>query len=69
MAGGLDLDGYIMPVQAWNRIKVHEKFSRMTRGKLEQLEASMRPHIKCQGFAAIVEEPIFEILLTQILNQ
>jgi hypothetical protein len=49
MAGGLDLDGYITPVQAWNRIKIHENFSRMTRGNLDELEASMRPHIKCQG--------------------
>ncbi|KAJ5747855.1 uncharacterized protein N7511_009551 [Penicillium nucicola] len=69
MARGLDLDGYITPVQAWNRIKNHEKFERMTRGKLGRLEISMRPHIKCQGFAAIMEEPIFEILLNQVLHQ
>jgi hypothetical protein len=49
MANTLDLDGYITPVQAWNRIKNHERFSRMTRGKLDRLETSMKPHIRCQG--------------------
>ncbi|CAG8022293.1 unnamed protein product [Penicillium salamii] len=68
MADRLDLDGYITPVQAWNRIRDHENFSQLTREKLKILENNMRPNIKCQGFAAIMEEPIFEILLNQALG-
>jgi hypothetical protein len=49
MADRLDLDGYITPVQAWNRIRDHDSFSRLTREKLKTLENAMRPNIKCQG--------------------
>jgi hypothetical protein len=49
MADKLDLKGYITPVQAWNQIRDHENFSRLTRGKLKTLENAMRPNIKCQG--------------------
>lgn len=49
MADRLDLDGYITPVQAWNRIRDHENFSQLTREKLKILENNMRPNIKCQG--------------------
>lgn len=83
MADKLDLNGYITPVQAWNRIRDHENFSRLTREKLRALEHNMRPNIRCQGwvnnslqelllicdsYAAIMEEAIFEILLDQALS-
>ncbi|CAI7564035.1 unnamed protein product [Penicillium glandicola] len=68
MADRLDLDGYITPVQAWNRIRDHENFPRLTRERLKTLESAMRPNIKCQGFAAIMEEAIFEILLSKALG-
>ncbi|KAJ5963464.1 uncharacterized protein N7479_003340 [Penicillium vulpinum] len=68
MADRLDLNGYITPVQAWNRIRDHEKFPRLSREKLKTLENAMRPNIRCQGFAAIMEEPIFEILLNKALG-
>ncbi|KAJ5501555.1 hypothetical protein N7453_006372, partial [Penicillium expansum] len=67
MADRLDLDGYITPVQAWNRIRDHENFPWLTRERLRTLENAMRPNIKCQGFAAIMEEAIFEILLNKAL--
>ncbi|KAJ5870797.1 hypothetical protein N7455_005738 [Penicillium solitum] len=68
MADRLDLDGYITPVQAWNRIRDHENFPRLTRERLKTLENAMRPNIKCRGFAAIMEEAIFEILLNKALG-
>ncbi|KAJ5483532.1 hypothetical protein N7530_002778 [Penicillium desertorum] len=68
MADKLDLNGYITPVQAWNRINDHENFPRLTRERLKTLQNAMRPHIKCQGFAAIMEEAIFEILLNKALS-
>ncbi|KAJ5342084.1 hypothetical protein N7541_011208 [Penicillium brevicompactum] len=68
MADKLDLNGYITPVQAWNRIRDHENFSRLTREKLRTLEHNMGPNIRCQGYAAIMEEAIFEILLDQALS-
>ncbi|KAJ5229674.1 hypothetical protein N7489_010382 [Penicillium chrysogenum] len=68
MADKLDLNGYITPVQAWNRIRDHENFPRLTRERLKTLQNAMRPHIKCQGFAAIMEEAIFEILLNKALG-
>ncbi|CAG8891154.1 unnamed protein product [Penicillium egyptiacum] len=49
MADKLDLNGYITPVQAWNRIRDHENFPRLTRERLKALENSMRIHIKCRG--------------------
>jgi hypothetical protein len=49
MADKLDLNGYITPVQAWNRIRDHENFPRLTRETLKTLQNAMRPHIKCQG--------------------
>ncbi|KAJ5608315.1 hypothetical protein N7537_004934 [Penicillium hordei] len=67
MADRLDLDGYITPVQAWNRIRDHKNFPRLTRERLKTLENAMRPNIKCQEFAAIMEEAIFEILLNKAL--
>ncbi|CAG7934955.1 unnamed protein product [Penicillium nalgiovense] len=68
MADRLDLNGYITPVQAWNRIRDHENFPRLTRERLKSLQNAMRSHIKCQGFAAIMEEDIFEILLNKALG-
>ncbi|KAJ5373447.1 hypothetical protein N7517_005453 [Penicillium concentricum] len=68
MADKLDLDGYITPVQAWNRIRDHENFPRLTRERLKTLENAMRSNIRCQGFAAIMEEAIFEILLNKTLG-
>jgi hypothetical protein len=49
MADKLNLDGYITPVQAWNRIRDHDNFQQLTREKLKTLENAMRPNIKCQG--------------------
>ncbi|KAJ5502131.1 hypothetical protein N7463_005005 [Penicillium fimorum] len=68
MANKLDLRGYITPVQAWNRIRDHGNFPWLTRERLKTLEDAMRPNIKCQGFAAIMEEAIFEILLSKALD-
>lgn len=49
MADRLNLDGYITPVQAWNRIRDHENFPRLTRERLKTLENAMRPNMKCRG--------------------
>lgn len=52
LSGHLGLDGYITPVQAWNRISRHFDIVSLSREKLEKLEmlrSAMIPHIKCYG--------------------
>ncbi|ODM17686.1 hypothetical protein SI65_06474 [Aspergillus cristatus] len=63
LSGCLGLDGYITPVQAWNRIISRFDKTQLFDGRLERLRSSMIPHIKCYGFGALIEEKIFEDLM------
>ncbi|KAJ5808444.1 hypothetical protein N7474_009713 [Penicillium riverlandense] len=67
LSGSLGLNGYITPVQTWNRIMDRFIISKIPNGKLDMLRSAMIPHIKCYGFGALIEEDIFEGLLDDIL--
>lgn len=45
----LDLDGEITPVQAWNQIKSHRDFQKLTRAGLEALQEAISLKISCFG--------------------
>lgn len=49
LAGCLGLDGYITPVQAWNRITSRPDLSSITFEHLVSLKEAMERHIKCFG--------------------
>lgn len=49
LSGFLGLDGYITPVQVWNRVIGRLDLGRVLDGKLEILRAAMIPHVKCYG--------------------
>lgn len=49
LAGSLGLDGYITPVQAWNRIISRLDLAQILDPRLEELRSSMIPHVKCYG--------------------
>ncbi|GAD95717.1 hypothetical protein CIMG_08996 [Paecilomyces variotii No. 5] len=68
LAGCLGLDGYITPVQAWNRITSRPDLSSITLEHLVSLKEAMACYVKCFGFGAIIEEEIFEHLLNQTLS-
>ena len=46
---GLDLDGEITPIQAWQRIRMHPNFSDMTPTALEVLRESLMTVVTCYG--------------------
>lgn len=49
LSGCLGLDGYITPVQAWNRIISRLDLEQILSSGLESLRSAMIPHIKCYG--------------------
>jgi hypothetical protein len=46
---GLDLDGEVTPIQAWQRIRNHDKFGTLTLGALETLRESLLSVVQCYG--------------------
>ncbi|KAJ5979802.1 hypothetical protein N7481_007100 [Penicillium waksmanii] len=60
LSGHLGLDGYVTPVQAWNRLMKYFDLASIDLETLEMLRSAMIPHIKCYGFGAIMEEEVFE---------
>ncbi|KAJ5168832.1 uncharacterized protein N7482_004426 [Penicillium canariense] len=69
LSGCLGLDGYITPVQAWNRIISRLDITRILDTRLETLRSAMIPYIKCYGFGALMEEEIFEELLETVFGE
>ncbi|KAJ5321683.1 uncharacterized protein N7506_010813 [Penicillium brevicompactum] len=67
LSGSLGLNGYITPVQAWNRIVSRFSIENLPCDKLDMLRTAMIPHIKCYGFGALMEEEIFESLMGTVL--
>lgn len=49
LSGCLGLDGYITPVQAWNRIISRLDPSQILDPRVEELRSAMIPHVKCYG--------------------
>lgn len=49
LSGRLGLNGYITPVQAWNRITCRSDIAQLTPQKLEVLKSSMIPSVQCNG--------------------
>lgn len=49
LAGALNLEGDITPVQAWNRIKDHPSFYKLTPEGLRNLAVSLRKEVQCFG--------------------
>jgi hypothetical protein len=49
LSGSLGLNGYITPVQTWNRITDRFIINKIPNGKLDMLRSAMIPHIKCYG--------------------
>ncbi len=49
LSGHLGLDGYITPVQAWNRLMKYFDVASICVEQLEILRSAMIPHIKCYG--------------------
>ena len=47
--GGLDLEGEITPIQAWQRIRMHPNFSDLTPTALETLRESLLTVVQCYG--------------------
>lgn len=45
----LDLNGELTPVQAWNLIKTHPSFSKMTPERLDALRAAIAEKTECYG--------------------
>lgn len=49
LSGHLGLDGYVTPVQAWNRLMKYFDLASIDIARLEMLRSAMIPHIKCYG--------------------
>ncbi|KAJ5380897.1 uncharacterized protein N7496_003325 [Penicillium cataractarum] len=69
LSGCLGLDGYITPVQAWNRIISRLDLEQILGPGLEGLRSAMIPHVKCYGFGALIEDDEFEDLFQCIFGQ
>ncbi|CAI7678938.1 unnamed protein product [Penicillium pancosmium] len=68
LSGHLGLDGYVTPVQTWNRLMKYFDLASIKVETLEMLRMAMVPHIKCYGFGALMEEEVFEELLDEIIR-
>lgn len=49
LSGFLGLDGYVTPVQVWNRVIGRLELEQILDGRLEMLRDGMVPHVKCYG--------------------
>jgi hypothetical protein len=49
LSGLLGLEGFITPVQAWNRIISRYNIAQLQNGKLNMLQSAMIPHMRCVG--------------------
>ncbi|OJJ43663.1 hypothetical protein ASPZODRAFT_909954 [Penicilliopsis zonata CBS 506.65] len=67
LSGSLGLEGFITPVQGWNRIKSHPQFHELTPIKLEELKQTLAENMKCFGFGSIIEEDVFDDLLSRFI--
>lgn len=50
LAGALNLEGEITPIQAWTRIKHHPQFYKLDPPTLRQLSQNLVNQIKCFGY-------------------
>ncbi|EAS27792.3 uncharacterized protein CIMG_08996 [Coccidioides immitis RS] len=65
LAGALNLEGDITPVQAWNRIKQHSLFHKLNAETLRNLTVQLRKEVQCFGFGAVIDEQLFNMYLEQ----
>ncbi|KAM5454732.1 hypothetical protein MaudCBS49596_002029 [Microsporum audouinii] len=56
LAGALNLDGEITPVQAWRLISDHPKFYQLDPPGLQRISEELVRNIHCFGFGAILDE-------------
>ncbi|KAF3483205.1 uncharacterized protein GIQ15_02529 [Arthroderma uncinatum] len=56
LAGALNLDGEITPVQAWRLISDHPKFYKLDPQGLQRISEDLVKNIQCFGFGAILDE-------------
>ncbi|EGD97673.1 hypothetical protein TESG_05074 [Trichophyton tonsurans CBS 112818] len=56
LAGALNLDGEITPVQAWRLISDHPKFDKLDPAGLQRISEGLVRNIHCFGFGAILDE-------------
>lgn len=54
MSGNLDLQtSELTPIQAWDRIRKHPKFSELTKEKLQELAQKLLKEVVCHGYGSI----------------
>ncbi|KAK2745269.1 hypothetical protein FQN57_003964 [Myotisia sp. PD_48] len=56
LAGALNLDGEVTPVQAWRKISEDHRFQQLDPPSLQRMSDELVKNIKCFGFGAILEE-------------
>ncbi|KAK2829892.1 hypothetical protein FQN49_007151 [Arthroderma sp. PD_2] len=56
LAGALNLDGEITPVQAWRLISDHPAFYKLDPPGLQRISEDLVKNIQCFGFGAILDE-------------
>ncbi|KAF3389464.1 hypothetical protein F1880_003622 [Penicillium rolfsii] len=69
LSGCLGLDGYITPVQAWNRIISRLDLTQILDPKMEELRSAIISNVKCYGFGALIEDDVFEDLFQFFFGQ
>lgn len=50
----LDLDGEVTPVQAWNRIRSHPGFRKLTPSALQSLSQAIAEKVACFGYVHMI---------------
>ncbi|KAL1969313.1 hypothetical protein VTN77DRAFT_9505 [Rasamsonia byssochlamydoides] len=64
----LDLNGELTPVQAWNLIKTHHGFAKLTPDGLQALRAAVAEKVECYGFGAVIDEHDLACLIDRYLD-
>lgn len=67
LSSNLNLGDEVTPVQAWNYIRQHPSFAGMEVGRLRKLTSRLMKEVKCYGFGAVIEQNIFENLVSEAL--
>ncbi|KAK2739796.1 hypothetical protein FQN55_009117 [Onygenales sp. PD_40] len=68
LSSALNLDGELTPVQAWQRIKEHARFCKLTPGHLRRLCEELIKEVHCFGFGAIIDEEIFTVITNELFD-
>ncbi|PGH17664.1 hypothetical protein AJ79_01026 [Helicocarpus griseus UAMH5409] len=68
LSSALKIDGELVPVQAWMRIRQHPLFHKLDPAGLRRLSETLITGVRCFGFGATLEEEFFTMTMNEVFG-